>query len=92
MPITFDVFMSFILLSTSFVIWYTGQFTLNGKVLAIGGLKEKIIGAKRNGIKKIFVPKANKKELEEIEDEIKKDIAFFLVDDYFEIVQYLELV
>ena len=70
----------------------TGEITLNGKVLAIGGLKEKIIGAKRNGIKKIFVPKANKKELEEIEDEIKKDIAFFLVDDYFEIVQYLELV
>ena len=63
----------------------TGEMTLRGKVLAIGGLKEKVIGAHRNGIKKIFIPATNEKDLEDIPEDIKKDIKFVLVDRYTDI-------
>ncbi len=63
----------------------TGEITLQGRILAIGGLREKILGAYRAGIKKIYLPKENKKDLEEIPDEIKEKIAFVLVSNYQEI-------
>ena len=63
----------------------TGEITLRGKVLAIGGLKEKIIGSHRAGIRKIIVPKENKKDLDDIPEDIKKDIKFIFVDNYSEI-------
>ena len=63
----------------------TGEITLRGRVLPIGGLKEKVIGAHRAGIRKIFLPVENKKDLEEIPEEIKKDIKFIFVDNYKEI-------
>lgn len=50
----------------------TGEMTLRGKVLAIGGLKEKVIGAHRNGIRTIFIPSANEKDLDEIPNDIKQ--------------------
>jgi len=52
----------------------TGEITLTGKVLAIGGLKDKVIAAHRAGIKTILFPKANARELEEIPDVIKGDL------------------
>ena len=67
----------------------TGEITLNGKVLAIGGLKEKIIGAKRSNIKTIYLPKDNKKDLDEIDDYIKEEINFVLIDNYIEIYKDL---
>ena len=67
----------------------TGEITLNGKVLAIGGLKEKIIGAKRSNIKTIYLPKDNKNDLDEIDEYIKEGINFVLVDNYFEIYKDL---
>ncbi len=67
----------------------TGEITLNGKVLAIGGLKEKIIGAKRSNIKTIYLPKDNKKDLDEIDDYIKEGINFVLIDNYIEIYKDL---
>ena len=67
----------------------TGEITLRGRVLAIGGLKEKIIGAHRAGIKKIFLPKENEKDLEEITNDIKKDIEFIFVNNYNEIYNEL---
>ena len=67
----------------------TGEITLRGKVLAIGGLKEKVIGAHRAGIKKIFIPNENEKDLDEIPDDIKKDIRFITVNDYSEIYKSL---
>ena len=67
----------------------TGEITLRGKVLAIGGLKEKVIGAHRAGIKNVFIPVENEKDLDEIPEEIKKDIRFISVDNYDEIYRSL---
>ena len=63
----------------------TGEITLRGRVLAIGGLKEKVIGAHRGGIKTIYVPEENEKDLDDIPDEIKKDIRFIFVNNYSEL-------
>ena len=63
----------------------TGEITLRGRVLAIGGLKEKVIGAHRAGIKKVFIPRENEKDLDEIPKEIRDDISFILVDNYSDI-------
>lgn len=63
----------------------TGEMTLRGKILPIGGLKEKTIGAHRAGIKKIYLPRENEKDLEEVPKEIKKDIKFIFVDTYQDI-------
>ncbi len=66
----------------------TGEITLRGKVLAIGGLKEKALAGYRLGIKKIIIPKANEKDLIEIPEEIRKEITFITatdVDDAFKV-------
>ncbi len=60
----------------------TGEITLQGRVLPIGGLKEKIIGARRAGINHIIVPNDNKVDIDEIPDEIKKDINITYVKNY----------
>lgn len=67
----------------------TGEITLRGNVLAIGGLKEKIMGAKRNNIKVIFIPYDNNSDLEDIPNEIKKDITFIPVKNYLEIYEFI---
>lgn len=67
----------------------TGEITLRGKVLEIGGLKEKSIGAHRNGINTIFIPNENKKDLDEIPEEIRKDITYIPVQNYKEVYKYL---
>ena len=67
----------------------TGEISLMGNVLEIGGLKEKTIGAYNSNIKKIFVPKANEKDLEELPKEIKDNIKIYLVDNYKEIYKEL---
>ncbi len=58
----------------------TGEVTLRGRVLPIGGLKEKTLAAKRMGIKHIIIPKRNKKDLEDIPKYVKKDIEFIFAD------------
>jgi len=67
----------------------TGEITLRGRILGIGGLKEKVIGAHRANIKKIFIPKENEKDLDEIPEEIKKDLKFMLVDNYLDVYKKL---
>ena len=67
----------------------TGEITLKGKVLQIGGLKEKVIGAYNQGVDTIFIPKSNENNLEEIPNEIKKKVKFILVDNYKEIYNYI---
>ncbi len=67
----------------------TGEMTLSGNVLPIGGLKEKSIGAHRNGIKDIFIPLDNQNDLEDIPEEVKKDINYIMIKNYDEIIKYL---
>ena len=63
----------------------TGEITLRGNVLAIGGLKEKALSAYRLGIKDIIIPKANLKDLEEIPSEIASKITFHAVSKFDEV-------
>ena len=58
----------------------TGEITLRGRVLPIGGLKEKILAAKNAGIKKVLVPAKNERDIEEISDEIKKGLTIVYVE------------
>ena len=58
----------------------TGEVTLQGRVLPIGGLKEKILAAKRAGIREVILPKKNEKDLNEIAKNIRRDMTFHLVD------------
>ena len=67
----------------------TGEITLRGRVLGIGGLKEKIIGAHRANIKKVFIPKENSKDLDEIPEEIRNDLKFIMVNNYKDIYKAL---
>lgn len=63
----------------------TGELTLTGEVLAIGGLREKIVAAKRVGIKKIIFPKDNEKAFQEIPDYVKKGVTFYPVTRFEEV-------
>ncbi len=67
----------------------TGEITLRGKVLPIGGLREKVIGAHRAGIKTIFLPSENEKDLDDIPEDIKHDLKFNFVTNYQEIYDKL---
>lgn len=59
----------------------TGEITLRGRVLAVGGIKSKVLAAHRAGIKKIILCKENEKDLKEIPDNVKRDIEFVLVSE-----------
>lgn len=59
----------------------TGEITLRGRVLEIGGLKEKLIAAHRAGLKTIIIPKSNEKDLENVPEKVKKDLKIILSDD-----------
>ncbi|MFI3228731.1 MAG: endopeptidase La [Bacillota bacterium] len=59
----------------------TGEVTLRGKVLPIGGLKEKCLAAVRAGVKKVFVPKENKRDYNELPDIVKESLEFIFVDN-----------
>jgi ATP-dependent Lon protease len=65
----------------------TGEITLRGKVLAIGGLKEKALAAFRQGIKEVIIPKDNQKDLTEIPKEIRKEINFIPVSEVNEVFE-----
>jgi len=65
----------------------TGEVTLRGRVLPVGGLKEKILAAKRMGIHRVIIPKRNKKDLEDIPRYIKKDMEFIPVETMDEVMR-----
>lgn len=67
----------------------TGEITLNGKVLAIGGLKEKTIAAFNSKIEKVFIPKENMVDESDIPSVVRESIEIIYVDNYIEIFDYL---
>lgn len=67
----------------------TGEITLQGNILPIGGLNEKLLAAKRTGIKNILLPKDNEKDLEDVKKEIKKDLNIIFVENYLDIVDLI---
>ena len=66
----------------------TGEVTLRGRVLPIGGLKEKILAAKMAGIKEVLVPVENKKDIEEIAEEIREGLTIIYVKDMKEVLRH----
>lgn len=66
----------------------TGEVTLRGRVLPIGGLKEKSLAANRAGIKKVLLPKDNAKDLDEIPENIKKKMEFVVVESMDEVLEH----
>ncbi|MCR5613717.1 endopeptidase La [Treponema sp.] len=65
----------------------TGELSLTGQVLPIGGLREKTVAARRNGIKTILIPKANVRDLDEIPEHVKAGIKFIPVDDVKQVIE-----
>ena len=66
----------------------TGEITLRGKVLPVGGIKEKILAAKRAGIKEIIMCKANKKDIDDIKPSYISDLKFHFVDQMSEVLEH----
>ena len=66
----------------------TGEITLRGKVLPVGGIKEKILAAKRAKINSIILPADNKKNVDEIDKKYLKGLNFFYVENILEVVEY----
>ena len=67
----------------------TGEITLRGRVLPIGGLKEKLLAAKRMGIKTVIIPKRNKKDLEELPKYVKEGMKFILVESMDQVLRHI---
>ena len=65
----------------------TGEVTLTGQVLAIGGLKEKLLAAHRAGIKEVLLPKDNEKDLKDVPDKVKEDIKLTIVSNVDEVLK-----
>ena len=64
----------------------TGEITLRGRILGIGGLKEKVLAAHRAGLKKVLLPKKNEKDLQEIPRKVRKDLEFIFVERMDEVL------
>ncbi len=67
----------------------TGEITLRGKILAVGGLNEKLLAAKRYGFKTIILPEENRKDVKEINEELYRDLKLKYVDNYDEVYRFV---
>lgn len=65
----------------------TGEVTLRGKVMPVGGIKEKVIAAHRAGIREVIMPTQNEKDLEEVPDHVKKKLTFHFADNVDQVVK-----
>ena len=66
----------------------TGEITLRGNVLPVGGVKEKVLAAQRAGVKTLILPLANKKDLIDIPRKVKKEMQFILVEEINEVFKH----
>jgi ATP-dependent Lon protease len=64
----------------------TGEISLSGLVLPVGGIKEKILAAHRAGIRRIILPKPNQKDLKDVPQEVRDDLTFILVERIEEVL------
>jgi ATP-dependent Lon protease len=64
----------------------TGELTLSGRVLPVGGIKEKILAARRAGVKTVILPKKNEENLSDIPDYIKGEMNLVLVEHFQEVI------
>ena len=67
----------------------TGEISLNGKVLPIGGVKEKTMSASREGVNTLIFPRANEKDIKKLPDYIKEGITFHFVDNYTDVFKIM---
>ena len=67
----------------------TGELTLTGEVLPIGGIREKLIAARRAGIKEILLPEDNRGDFEEVPEHVRKGFAVHFVSRFEDVVGYL---
>ena len=66
----------------------TGEITLRGRVLAVGGLKEKLLAAKQHGFKTVIVPQENRDDIEELSEEVKRDLDIKFVSHMDDVLKY----
>ncbi|HXG04897.1 MAG TPA: endopeptidase La [Candidatus Binatia bacterium] len=66
----------------------TGEITLRGKVLPVGGIKEKVLAAHRAGIRTVILPRRNERDLEDVPEELRRQLRFVLVDDAEEVLHH----
>jgi ATP-dependent Lon protease len=66
----------------------TGEITLRGKVLAVGGIKEKVLAAHRAGIRSVILPRLNERDVEDVPEELRKQVRFIFVDDAEEVLRH----
>jgi ATP-dependent Lon protease len=64
----------------------TGEITLRGQVLPVGGIKEKVLAAHRTGIKTLVLPKQNEKDLEDIPEKVRKEITFHFAEKMLDVL------
>jgi len=67
----------------------TGEVTLRGKVLAIGGVKEKVLAAQREGLKKVILPKTNEKDFMKLPEFLRKDIEVVYAEEYADVFKIM---